>query len=162
MKTIIAIQASDNKGKTTAIGCIAKHFPMSQVKYFDYKSGKETTHTIGRMVLCRGVYKSGNRETFVGISSEGDYRPIVDQAFAAITDNGKTDVEVIVTACRTKFGTVDAIKDFAREHGYNVIWTSLYHGVNTENIKTPKLSDSVDLNEIFAENITNLIKKLLS
>ena len=80
----------------------------------------------------------------------------------SFSQSDKTDVEVIVTACRTKFGTVDAIKDFAREHGYNVIWTSLYHGVNTENIRTPKLSDSVDLNEIFAENITNLIKKLLS
>ena len=162
MKTIIAVQASDDKGKTSAIGCIARRFPMSRVKYFDYHSGREVPEAKWPVVLCRGVYESANGEKFVGFSSEGDIRPMVDKALAAITDNGATDVDIIVTACRTKFGTVDTINDFAKEHGYNIIWTSLYHGVTTKNIQTPDFSNGTNLNEIFAENIVSLINKLLS
>ena len=162
MKTIIAVQASDDKGKTSAIGCVARRFPMSRVKYFDYHSGREVPEAKWPVVLCRGVYESANGEKFVGFSSEGDIRPMVDKALAAITDNGATDVDVIVTACRTKFGTVDTINDFAKEHGYNIIWTSLYHGVTTKNIQTPDFSNGTNLNEIFAENIVSLINKLLS
>ena len=162
MKTIIVVKESAEKGKTSAIGCVARRFPMSRVKYFDYHSGREVPEAKWPVVLCRGVYESANGEKFVGFSSEGDIRPMVDKALAAITDNGATDVDVIVTACRTKFGTVDTINDFAKEHGYNIIWTSLYHGVTTKNIQTPDFSNGTNLNEIFAENIVSLINKLLS
>ena len=68
---------------------------MSRVKYFDYHSGREVPEAKWPVVLCRGVYESANGEKFVGFSSEGDIRPMVDKALAAITDNGATDVDVV-------------------------------------------------------------------
>ena len=161
MKTIIAIKESAEKGKTHAVKEAAKRFPFQSVEYFDYNGNNIPQNEKGE-IICRGTINVNGNEKTIGFSSEGDYRSVVDNALKVITCGETIEVDVIVTASRTRGGAVDAIKDFAAKHGYDVIWTSLYHGVNINGEKSMLLSNGFNLNIAFAENMETLIKSLLS
>ena len=148
MKTIIAVKESAEKGKTHAVKEAAKRFP--------FQSNEKGE------IICRGTINVNGNEKTIGFSSEGDYRSVVDNALKVITCGETIEVDVIVTASRTRGGSVDAINDFAAKHGYDVIWTSLYHGVNINGEKSMLLSNGFNLNIAFAENMETLIKNLLS
>ena len=158
MKTIIAIKESAEKGKTHAVKEAAKRFPFQSVEYFDYYGNNIPQNEKGE-IICRGTININGNEKTIGFSSEGDYRSVVDNALKVITCGETIEVDVIVTANRT---SVDAINDFAAKHGYDVIWTSLYHGVNINGEKSMLLSNGFNLNIAFAENMETLIKNLLS
>ena len=161
MKTIIAIKESAEKGKTHAVKEAAKRFPFQSVEYFDYYGNNIPQNEKGE-IICRGTININGNEKTIGFSSEGDYRSVVDNALKVITCGETIEVDVIVTASRTRGGSVDAINDFAAKHGYDVIWTSLYHGVNINGEKSLLLSNGFNLNIAFAENMETLIKSLLS
>ena len=161
MKTIIAIKESAEKGKTHAVKEAAKRFPFQSVEYFDYYGNNIPQNEKGE-IICRGTINVNGNEKTIGFSSEGDYRSVVDNALKVITCGETIEVDVIVTASRTRGGSVDAINDFAAKHGYDVIWTSLYHGVNINGEKSMLLSNGFNLNIAFAENMETLIKNLLS
>ena len=161
MKTIIAIKESAEKGKTHAVKEAAKRFPFQSVEYFDYNGNNIPQNEKGE-IICRGTINVNGNEQTIGFSSEGDYRSVVDNALKVITCGETIEVDVIVTASRTRGGSVDAINDFAAKHGYDVIWTSLYHGVNINGEKSLLLSNGFNLNIAFAENMETLIKNLLS
>ena len=161
MKTIIAIKESAEKGKTHAVKEAAKRFPFQSVEYFDYNGNNIPQNEKGE-IICRGTINVNGNEKTIGFSSEGDYRSVVDNALKVITCGETIEVDVIVTASRTRGGSVDAINDFAAKHGYDVIWTSLYHGVNINGEKSMLLSNGFNLNIAFAENMETLIKNLLS
>ena len=161
MKTIIAVKESAEKGKTHAVKEAAKRFPFQSVEYFDYKGNNIPQNEKGE-IICRGTINVNGNEKTIGFSSEGDYRSVVDNALKVITCGETIEVDVIVTASRTRGGSVDAINDFAAKHGYDVIWTSLYHGVNINGEKSLLLSNGFNLNIAFAENMETLIKNLLS
>ena len=161
MKTIIAIKESAEKGKTHAVKEAAKRFPFQSVEYFDYNGNNIPQNEKGE-IICRGTINVNGNEKTIGFSSEGDYRSVVDNALKVITCGETIEVDVIVTASRTRGGSVDAINDFAAKHGYDVIWTSLYHGVNINGEKSLLLSNGFNLNIAFAENMETLIKNLLS
>ena len=161
MKTIIAVKESAEKGKTHAVKEAAKRFPFQSVEYFDYNGNNIPQNEKGE-IICRGTINVNGNEQTIGFSSEGDYRSVVDNALKVITCGETIEVDVIVTASRTRGGSVDAINDFAAKHGYDVIWTSLYHGVNINGEKSMLLSNGFNLNITFAENMETLIKKLLS
>ena len=160
MKTIIAIKESAEKGKTHAVKEAAKRFPFQSVEYFDYYGNNIPQNEKGE-IICRGTINVNGNEQTIGFSSEGDYRSVVDNALKVITCGETIEVDVIVTASRTRGGSVDAINDFAAKHGYDVIWTSLYHGVNINGEKSLLLSNGFNLNIAFAENMETLIKNLL-
>ncbi len=161
MKTIIAVKESAEKGKTHAVKEAAKRFPFQSVEYFDYNGNNIPQNEKGE-IICRGTINVNGNEKTIGFSSEGDYRSVVDNALKVITCGETIEVDVIVTASRTRGGSVDAINDFAAKHGYDVIWTSLYHGVNINGEKSMLLSNGFNLNIAFAENMETLIKNLLS
>ena len=161
MKTIIAIKESAEKGKTHAVKEAAKRFPFQSVEYFDYYGNNIPQNEKGE-IICRGTINVNGNEKTIGFSSEGDYRSVVDNALKVITCGETIDVDIIVTASRTRGGAVNAINDFAAKHGYDVIWTSLYHGVNINGEKSMLLSNGFNLNIAFAENMETLIKNLLS
>ena len=161
MKTIIAIKESAEKGKTHAVKEAAKRFPFQSVEYFDYNGNNIPQNEKGE-IICRGTINVNGNEKTIGFSSEGDYRSVVDNALKVITCGETIEVDVIVTDSRTRGGSVDAINDFAAKHGYDVIWTSLYHGVNINGEKSLLLSNGFNLNIAFAENMETLIKNLLS
>lgn len=161
MKTIIVVKESAEKGKTHAVKEAAKLFPFQTVEYFDYYGNNIPQNEKGE-IICRGIIDVNGKEKAIGFSSEGDYRSVVENALKVITCGETIDVDIIVTASRTKGGSVDAINDFAAKHGYDVIWTSLYHGVNINGEQNMLLSNGFNLNVAFAESIETLIKNLLS
>ena len=161
MKTIIAVKESAEKGKTHAVKEAARRFPFQSVEYFDYNGNNIPQNEKGE-IICRGTINVNGNEKTIGFSSEGDYRSVVDNALKVIICGETIEVDVIVTASRTRGGSVDAINDFAAKHGYDVIWTSLYHGVNINGEKSMLLSNGFNLNIAFAENMETLIKNLLS
>ena len=139
MKTIIAVKESAEKGKTHAVKEAAKRFPFQSVEYFDYYGYNIPQNEKGE-IICRGIIDVNGKEKAIGFSSEGDYRSVVENALKVITCGETIDVDIIVTASRTRGGAVNAINDFAAKHGYDVICTSLYHGVNINGEKSMLLS----------------------
>ena len=161
MKTIIVVKESAEKGKTHAVKEAARLFPFKTVEYFDYYGNNIPQNEKGE-IICRGIIDVNGKEKAIGFSSEGDYRSVVENALKVITCGETIDVDIIVTASRTRGGSIDAINDFADKYGYDVIWTSLYHGVNINGEKSMLLSNGFNLNIAFAENMETLIKNLLS
>ena len=166
MKTIIAIKAPGNRGKTHSVMAAARSFPMSDVEHFQYYPDGFTFGPNPSWVLCRGKCSYAGKDKIVGFSSEGDSLELVENGLKALTGNGMFP-DVIVLTCRSKGDSVSATKDFATKHGYNVIWTSNYcgrtYGCNGfEGEACAQFPNGTNLNEIFAENIVSLIKKLLS
>lgn len=161
MKTIIAVSATGKRGKTTAIIRLAKEFPLSEREYFDYdgRALSEAEAVKMNKVLCRGVYE-GKR---IGFSSEGDNWSLVEHGLCTLTGNfsEKMPVDVIVAACRQRGKSPDAIRYYADSQGYEVVWTSHYRGATPKNANCQLLSNGTDLNGLFAEHITVLIKQLL-
>ncbi len=167
MKTIIAISGQGNIGKTHAIIEIARRFPMEEKKYFNCYTKEPVAAPDEGLVLCCGKYSTGGAVKTIGFSSEGDTQEPVNNALDVFLENNETKPDVLVMACRSKGDSVFAIRKFATEHGYNVIWTSNYcgrtYGCNGfEGEACAQFPNGTNLNEIFAENIVSLIKKLLS
>ena len=167
MKTIIAISGQGNIGKTHAIIEIARRFPMEEKKYFNCYTKEPVAASDEGLVLCCGKYSTGGVVKTIGFSSEGDTQEPVNNALDVFLENNETKPDVLVMACRSKGDSVFAIRKFATEHGYNVIWTSNYcgrtYGCNGfEGEACAQFPNGTNLNEIFAENIVSLIKKLLS
>ncbi len=167
MKTIIAISGQGNIGKTHAIIEIARRFPMEEKKYFNCYTKEPVAAPDEGLVLCCGKYSTGGAVKTIGFSSEGDTQEPVNNALDVFLENNETEPDVLVMACRSKGDSVFAIRKFATEHGYNVIWTSNYcgrtYGCNGfEGEACAQFPNGTDLNGIFAENIVSLINKLLS
>ena len=95
MKTIIAVSATGQKGKTTAIMRLAKEFPLSEREYFDYdgRALSEAEAVKMNKVLCRGVYE-GKR---IGFSSEGDNWSLVEHGLCTLT--GSPAFAAIASMC---------------------------------------------------------------
>ena len=154
-------------GKTHAVREIVRRFPVSEMQYFDYFTKEQRPAPEPNSVLCRGMYKVNGTVKLVAFSSEGDGQEHVNNAFEILTNRFTSDLDVIVVACRTRGDSVFAIRCFAFEHHYNVIWTSLYHGriyKTSDGYRGEALSvlpNGLDLNEIFANNIIVLMKNLL-
>ena len=167
MKTIIAISGQGNIGKSHAIIEIARRFPMEEKKYFNCYTKEPVAAPDEGLVLCCGKYSTGGAVKTIGFSSEGDTQEPVNNALDVFIENNKTEPDVLVMACRSKGASVFAIRKFATEHDYNVIWTSNYcgrtYGCNGfEGEACAQFPNGTDLNGIFAENIVSLINKLLS
>lgn len=96
--------------------------------------------------------KDGN-EHIVGVESQGD--PYSNQK-AWIEKCISSDCEVIVAASRTYGQTVRDACQLAHDNGYEVVEvTTHFHEGG------PNLSYGIDLRDVFAENMVNLILSLL-
>lgn len=157
MKTIVAISSTGQKGKTSSIVGLSKNIPWEEApEYFDY-DGNLIDKPAEGWVLCRGKYRGKT----VGLSSEGDTWEFVNKGLCRLTERFREDIDVIVAACRTRGSSPGAIRQVAKDKGYEMVWTSHYRGTTPENVNSPVLSNGTDLNDIFEENTLNLIKELL-
>lgn len=157
MKTIVAISSTGRRGKTSSIVELAKNIPWEETpEYYDY-DGNLIDKPAGGWVLCRGKY----RGKMVGLSSEGDTWGFVNSGLRILTEEFNKDINVIVAACRTRGSSPGGIRQAAWEHRYEMVWTSHYRGTTPDNDNSPVLSNGTDLNDIFEENMLNLIKELL-
>lgn len=161
MRAIIAISAFANRGKTSAITTLAKRFPMRDVEYFNYEGERLDGPDVGK-ILCRAKCDINGVEKTIGFSSEGDNARLVNQGLSILTDHSAKVLDVMVVACRTQKDSTYAVSNFAKGNGYGLIWTANYFGTDSEDNRTPVLSNGLDLNGIFAEDMVSLIKRLLS
>ena len=160
MSVIIAISAFADRGKTSAITALAKRFPMRDVEYFNYEGERLDGPDVGK-ILCRAKCDINGVEKTIGFSSEGDNAWHVNQALSILTDHSAKVLDVMVVACRTQKDSTYAISDFAKANRCGLIWTANYFGTDSEDNKTPVLSNGLDLNGMFAEDMVSLIKRLL-
>ena len=159
MKTIIAISGIANQGKTHAVMAAANRFQMQNVEYFNY-DGSPRPAPDPNWVLCRGEVIVEGKIKYVGFSSEGDAGYHVQGALDTLAQGDKA-VEVLFTACRTAGYSVENLYRGAATLGYEMVWTSLYHGEDSQGNATPVLSNGTDLNDVFAAHMSDLIKNLL-
>ena len=140
MKTIIAIFGRGRWGKSCAIRTLAQNFPFES-EILQLWCG-EDIFRIGRY---------GGK--IVGFVSQGDPNSIQKEWLEECVQNG---CDVIVSACRSRGGTVDNIIGFAEKNGYESIFTTNYHHHGN-----PVLPNGVDLNVVFTGNMTTLIDNLI-
>lgn len=159
MKTIIAISATANQGKTHAVLALADCLPLKNVEYFNY-GGSPRPAPAPNKVLCRGEMTVNGVTKRIGLSSEGDNDFLVQGALNTLA-RGPLAVDVLVLACRTKGAPFTDVRDAAADLGYEMVWTAPYHGEDPQGHATPILSNHTDLNKVFAENMSNLIQQLL-
>ncbi|MBP5560694.1 MAG: hypothetical protein J6X70_02690 [Muribaculaceae bacterium] len=168
-KVIIALVGTRNAGKTAAIRKLVEIFPFSSEP--EYLSGKLNECYDISVV---GQYNSPNGEVkTIGICSFGDYIcDGLDKEFRPLATIYHCDV--IVVPCHNyqdkEGNTYRYIDDTAKEHGYKLLTTSIirdesipYVTIDEWKLKggSEIVVNGVSLNEIFAQNMINLIKSLL-
>lgn len=169
MKTIIAISAVSNSGKTHGVVAAADHLCMLkgigkfQVgKYQDFAYYEPKPHEAGMKKVLRRVELVAADGTVknIGFASEGDSRWFVKHGLDTLTNSGTLELDVIVATCRHYGVTKNELKTWADAYGYDLIWTAPYHACDQKGA-TPDAVFTDRLNAVFAENMSNLINLLL-
>lgn len=146
MKTMILVKGFSEKGKTQSIKRLAKSFPFEKI-IRPWIGDNYDSYVIGTVKDCNGI------ERIVGKESQGD--PGSNQKIwieACVNAN----CDVIVAASRSYGNTVEDAYWLAYNNGYEVIEvTTHFH------IGGPKLPNNIDMRDVFAENMSNLIMKCL-
>jgi len=146
MKTMILVWGASERGKSQSIKRLAMTMPFSSL-ISSWHNDDYDSYVIGTV-----RDKDGN-EHIVGIENQGDpysnQKVWIEECIAA-------DCEVIVAASRTYGQTVRDAYQLAHDNGYQVVevTTHFYKG-------GPKLPNGTDLRDVFAENMMNLVLKLL-
>ncbi len=146
MKTMILVWGASERGKSQSIKRLAMKIPFSSF-ISPWHNDDYDSFVIGTVKCLDG------KEHIVGIESQGDpysnQKVWIEKCIAASS-------EVIVAACRTYGQTVRDAYNLAHENGYVVVEvTTHFHGGG------PDLSNGIDLRDVFAENLINLILKLI-
>ena len=146
MKTIILVWGASERGKSQSIKRLAMTMPFSSF-ISPWHNDDYDSYVIGT------VKDQDGKEHIVGIESQGDpysnQKVWIEKCIAA-------DSEVIVAASRTYGQTVRDACQLAHDNGYEVVEVTTHFHVGG-----PKLSNGADLRDVFAENMVNLILKLL-
>lgn len=146
MKTMILVLGASNRGKSQSIKRLAMKMPFSSL-IRPWRNDDYDSFVIGT------VNDKADKEHIIGIESQGD--PGSNQILW-IQECIKADCKVIVAACRSYGQTYNDACQLARDNGYEVIEvTTHYH--RDDSI----LSNGIDLRDVFAENMVNLILNLL-
>ena len=170
-KVIIAVFGPANRGKSTAIMELANRFPFEPK--FEIVYPKEDTTEPASDFVCKGPFTSELtcKKITVGICSFGDYKSILEEFFLPLVINDKCNV--IVVACHNLAevdgNTFNYIDEIAIANGYRLISTSILNdeyarwekiGVPTKCVNSVNMVNGVSINEIFADNMINLIKSI--
>lgn len=166
MKTMLLISAKACWGKTTLVKTLFSLIPMENVTLFNY-DGNILNNCEGNYILCTGEYKREGTSKTIGLSSEGDTADIVKAGIEILTQNFNTNIDVLIQACRTRGGTINTAIALAKQHGYETIVLSSYHGVELNSSDNyynmsgrESLPNGLDLNQACARSIEELIKSL--
>lgn len=162
MKTIIAVVGNKDSGKSAALITLYERLKRCPLKMesveFKKTDQPEPSEDIEALINLGGH--------LIGIVSMGD------------PDNTGTDVhsqllhsmaskgcEILICTARTEKGNkmLDHINTIATQYKSNIIWTSnLYTQEFGTNNNDGWLNKKIDLNEVFADNMLNLITYLLN
>ncbi|SFW78457.1 hypothetical protein [Chitinophaga sancti] len=138
-KTLIAINGTASTGKSSSIKAIVNnihtYFPQATIEFIISDGDINVLVKIG--------------EVIIGIESQGDPNSRLQKSLA---DFAELNCDIIICASRTSGMTVDWIDSMFSKCNYDIIWTSNYF--------SNELSSDF-LNNIFAESILQLIKKLI-
>lgn len=146
MKTMILVWGASERGKSQNIKRLAKKIPLSSF-IRPWHNDDYDSYVIGT------VEDKDGKEHVIGIESQGD--PYSNQK-AWIEKCIAANCEVIVAASRTYGQTVKDAYQLARDNGYEVVEITTYFHEGG-----PKLTNSTDLRDVFAENIVSLIMRCL-
>ncbi len=170
-KVIIAVVGKSNSGKTAAIRKLAECLPFSEEKKFLW--GKLEDRFEDFSFFADYISPSGGETKKIGICSLGDYiRNGLEDVFLPLVKDYHCDL--IVVPChnyRDVIGnTFKYLEDVARENDYKLLTTSI---ISDHSVTEMPLNEwvangngeiqvnGVILNEIFAQNMINLINALL-
>lgn len=160
-KTLVAIVAPNNYGKSCALRSLYYTFEKSKnatlVKII-YPKRKIQYDVVA---IFKVELENGKKIT-IGVSSRGDTKHQVDEYFEAM----KIKCDIIIFACRPEFA--DNKEEQLKSDNWNYITTSVLHNnyapkkalKRTENPEDHYIVDGINLNEIFIQNIINLINNI--
>ena len=165
-RTIVAVFGPRDIGKSSAIMELVKRFPFEP----NYKRihPKEDLPDPLVDLVCKGQFtsKQTGKKVRLGICSYGDSKALLQEHFLPLVIDDKCDV--IIVACHnfreTEGNTYNYIAEVALDNNYRLISTSILHDDDTWWKKTPFSPhhvNGVNINEIFAENIINLITSIV-
>ena len=169
MGTMILISGKACWGKTSLIKSLAAKMPMSDISYMKFSGEKiDKPEDCYGDILCTGKVLSVNgMEKSVGFSSAGDYAKFIIDALNILTHGHEKELDVFVSACRPRGGTIVTAVNLAKKYGYEVIVASNYHGVDLFSSDDyyamgckSVLSSGLDLNDVCADAMVELIKKV--
>ena len=163
---IIAVFGPANTGKSTAIMELAKHFPFEPKPEQVFPEGESTDPMTD--IVCKGPFtsKKTGQKLKLGICSFGDNKSMLEDYFLPLVIDDNCDV--IVVACHNLIevegNTYYFINNVARQNNYRLISTSNLRDDNyrwKDGNLTLSFVNGGNLNEIFAENMINLIKSIV-
>lgn len=135
MTKIIALQGAEEHGKTPTIKLVAEmiqqKYPGCTVNTLDREIGEDIGITIKLSEPDGRV---------VGIASHGDKGETVD---SLLKDFEKENCNIIIIACRTKGGTVDAIKNFAQRYTVTFLKKTRCEDESLQPQDTKKFADDI-------------------
>lgn len=146
MKTMILVWGSAERGKSQSIKRLAMKIPFSTFISPWYNDDYDS-YVIGT------VKGNDGEEHVFGVESQGD--PYSNQK-AWIEKCIAADCEVIVAASRTYGQTVRDAYQLAHDYGYEMVEVTTHFHVGG-----PKLPNGVDLRDVFAENMVNLVMRCI-
>ena len=136
-KTIICLYAPANCGKTKTIRCLF------------LKLGGDKNKYNGECDIVSSVNFGGK---IIGFASQGDPN---SQQKENLVDLAEEKCDIIITASRSKGGTVDNVRDIAYAYKYDIIWFTPFYLYDAK-------QDLVDLYQYFAEkNADNIAKYII-
>lgn len=138
-KKLIAISGTAGTGKSPSVRAIVNniqtYFPQATIEILIPDGDIKVLVKIGEII--------------VGIESQGDPNSRLQESLLYFNEQ---NCDIIICASRTSGMTVDWIDNMFSKYNYEIIWTSNYF--------SNELSSEF-LNNIFAESILQLIKKLI-
>ncbi len=131
---VIANSGKENQGKSSSIKEVFNQLSVAYSSNILINDGD-----IKATIDINGV--------LIGIESQGDPYSRMQQSMDDFVSMG---CQIIVVACRTKWGTYNKIIDLNTSHGYDIIWAS--------NDKTVISQNHMDiLNDRYAKRVIQLI-----
>ena len=169
-RVIIAVFGPANTGKSTAIMELAKRFPFeanSEPIFPEDESADSITD-----IVCKGSFtsKKTGEKLRLGICSFGDDKSMLVKYFLPFVIDDHCDV--IVVACHNlvevEGNTYNFIDEVALKYNYRLISTShlrddnyRWEKYNLATSHTVSSINGIDINEILAENMINLIMSIV-
>ncbi|MBR5685124.1 MAG: hypothetical protein IKX18_03090 [Muribaculaceae bacterium] len=169
-KVIIAVFGKPNMGKSHAIMELAKRFPF-EPKY-DLLFPEDDSKDPMTDIVCKGSFicKKTGKKKKLGICSCGDYKSVLEKYFLPLVIDDHCDM--IVVACHNLIekegNTYNFIDEVALKYNYRLISTSnlsddcgRWEKCGLATTHTVSLINGVNINEVFADNMINLIQSIV-
>ncbi|MBQ0103008.1 MAG: hypothetical protein KBS99_02390 [Prevotellaceae bacterium] len=162
-KTLVGIVAPNNFGKSCALLSLYRAFEKSknaELVEIIYPK-KKIQHDV---VAIFNVKLENGKIIKIGVSGLGDHRKQIVDSFSKMLDR----CDIIIFACRPEFANKKGNTEWIEKLNWNYITTSVLHNnyaprISLKQTAKPEdhyIVDGINLNEIFIQNIINLINNI--